>query len=200
MREPGAGGSPRRRARVRGGAPPPHPQVVIVRPAPAAPPPAETRMVGGVVSDAGHAPIAGATVTVHGTSLQAVTGADGSFALPGVPLGEVTLDVTAPNQPPTSVAVPGDKAVVAITAAASAEPAAPGKRKLTGKVVDPSTKEPIAAAQVQVVGTDAVVFTGPDGAFELDNLPAGPIKLDISAPEHENRLLEVPAGQATVDV
>jgi TonB-linked SusC/RagA family outer membrane protein len=200
MIEIGASGFTPKQVPVLGAATPLQLQVVIVRLAPAAPPPAETRMVGGVVSDAGHAPIAGATVTVHGTSLQAVTGADGSFALPGVPLGEVTLDVTAPNQPPTSVAVPGDKPIVAITAGASAAPAEPAKRKLTGKVVEPASKEPIAAAQVQVVGTDAVVFTGPDGAFELDNLPAGPIKLDITAPEHESHLLEVPAGQATIDV
>ncbi|HEX3481867.1 MAG TPA: carboxypeptidase regulatory-like domain-containing protein [Kofleriaceae bacterium] len=200
MVEIGADGFTAKQVPVLGAATPLQLQVVIVRPAAAAPPPAETRMVGGVVSDAGHAPLASATVTVHGTSIQAVTGADGSFALPGVPLGEITLDVTAPNQPPTSVTVPGDKPVVAITAGASAAPAAPVKRKLTGKVVDPSNKEPIVAAQVQVAGTDAVVFTGPDGAFELDNLPDGPLKLDVSAPEHENRLLEVPVGQSTVDV
>src|SRR5262249_13461505 len=77
-------------------------QVVLVKPAPAAPPPIETRMVGGVVSDGAHAPIAGATVRVHGTQIQGITAADGSFSLPGVALGEVTLDVEAPNQPPTS--------------------------------------------------------------------------------------------------
>ncbi|HEX8107012.1 MAG TPA: carboxypeptidase regulatory-like domain-containing protein [Kofleriaceae bacterium] len=185
---------------VLGAATPLQLQVVIVRPAPAAPPPVETRRLGGVVGDAGHAPIAGATVTVHGTSIQAVTAADGSFALPGAPLGEVTLDVAAPNQPPTSVAVPGDKPIVAITAGASAQPAAPARRKITGKVIEPATKEPIAAAQVEVVGTDAVVFTGADGTFELDNLPPGPVKLDITAPEHESHVLEVGPDQSTVDV
>jgi TonB-linked SusC/RagA family outer membrane protein len=185
---------------VLGAATPLQLQVVIVKPATAAPPPAETRLVGGVVSDAGHAPIAGATVTVHGTSIQGVTGADGSFALPGVPLGEVTLDVAAPNQPPTSVTVPGDKPVVAITAGASSQPAAPTTRTIKGRVIDPVSKDPIAAVQIQVVGTGTVVFSEADGSFTVDNLPAGPVKLDISAPEHENRLLEVPPGQATVDV
>ncbi len=185
---------------VLGAATPLQLQVVIVRPAPAAPAPTETRMVGGVVSDAGHAPIAGATVTVHGTSIQAVTAADGSFALPGVPLGEVTLDVTAPNQPPTSVTVPGDKPVVAITAGGSAQPGAPTTRTIKGKVVDPTTKEPIVAAQIEAAGTGAVVFTDADGSFTIENLPLGPIKLDVTAPEHESHLLEVPAGQTTVEV
>ncbi|HEX3764655.1 MAG TPA: carboxypeptidase regulatory-like domain-containing protein [Kofleriaceae bacterium] len=175
-------------------------QVVIVRPAPAEPAPAETRLVGGVVSDPAHAPVAGATVTVHGTSLQVVTGADGSFALPGVSLGEVTLDVTAPNQPATTIAVPADKPVVAVTMGASAQAAAPTTRTIKGKVIDPTTKEPIPAAQIEAAGTGAVVFSDADGSFILENLPIGPVKLDISAPEHESHLLEVPAGQTTVDV
>ncbi len=185
---------------VLGAATPLQLQVVIVRPAPAAPPPAETRLVGGVVSDAGHAPIAGATVTVHGTSIQAVTAADGSFALPGVPLGEVTLDVAAPNQPPTSVTVPGDKPVVAITAGASTQAAAPTTRTIKGKVVDPTTKEPIVAAQIEAAGTGAVVFTDADGSFTIDNLPLGPVKLEITAPEHESHVLEVGPDRSTVDV
>src|SRR5215510_16459641 len=90
-------------------------QVVLVRPAPVVPPPVETRVVGGVVSDAAHAPIAGATVRVHGTQIQGITGNDGSFALPGVAIGEVTLDIEAANQPAVSVAVPADKPVVTVT-------------------------------------------------------------------------------------
>jgi TonB-linked SusC/RagA family outer membrane protein len=200
MVEISADGFTAKQVPVLGAATPLQLQVVIVKPAPAAPPAAETRMVGGVVSDAGHAPIAGATVTVHGTSIQAVTGADGSFALPGVPLGDVTLDVTPPNQPPTSVTVPGDRSVVAITAGASSQPAAPTTRTITGKVIDPASKEPIVAAQIAVAGTGTVVFSDADGSFTIDNLPPGPVKLDISAPEHESHLLEVPADQATIDV
>jgi TonB-linked SusC/RagA family outer membrane protein len=195
-----ADGFTARQVPVLGAATPLHLQVVIVKPAPAAPPPAETRMIGGVVSDAGHAPIAGATVTVHGTSIQVVTAADGSFALPGAPLGEVTLDVTAPNQPATSVAVPGDKPVVVITAGASTQGAAPTTRTIKGRVVDPTTKEPIVAAQIEAAGTGAVVFSDADGTFTIDNLPTGPVKLDVSAPEHESHLLEVAPGQTTVEV
>ncbi|HET7502163.1 MAG TPA: SusC/RagA family TonB-linked outer membrane protein [Kofleriaceae bacterium] len=177
--------------------------VVLAKPAPAppAPPPAaETRMIGGVVSDASHAPIANATVRVHGTTIQTVTAADGSFTLPGVAVTEVTLDVEAPNQPPTSVTLPADKAAVAITVGAASTPAAPTTRTIRGKVTDPSTGEPIVAAQIQVAGTGAVVFSEADGTFKLEGLPPGPAKLDISAPEHESHLLEVPADKDSIDI
>src|SRR5690242_8750712 len=174
-------------------------QVVIVKPVAKAPPPSETRMIGGVVSDAGHAPLAGATVTVHGTQIQTVTAADGSFSLPGVALGEVTLDVQAQGQPATTVTVPSDKAAVAVTVG-GAEKATPAKRKITGHVVDPTSKEPIVGATIQVGNTGATVFTEADGKFELDNLPPGPVKLDVTAPEHESHLLEVPVDTDTVEV
>jgi TonB-linked SusC/RagA family outer membrane protein len=194
-----AGGFTARQVPVLGAATPLQLQIVIVKPAPAAPPPAETRMVGGVVSDAARAPVAGATVRVHGTSIETVTGADGAFSLPGVALGEVVLDVEAANQPATTATVPADRAAVAVTMG-TPRPAAPTTRAIRGRVVEPSTKEPIAAAQIQVAGSDAVAFTEADGSFVLENLPAGPVKLDISAPGHETHLTEVPAGQDTIDV
>ncbi|HEX3762728.1 MAG TPA: SusC/RagA family TonB-linked outer membrane protein [Kofleriaceae bacterium] len=173
-------------------------QIVLVRPAPAAPPPTETRMIGGVVSDAAHAPIAGATVRVHGTQIQGITAADGSFTLPGVALGDVTLDVEAPNQPPASVVVPTDKAAVAVTVGTAAAPPPPQTRTVHGKVTEVSG-EPLAAAQVQVAGIpEATVFTETDGTFVFENLPAGKITLDVTAPEHESHVLEVPASKDTV--
>jgi TonB-linked SusC/RagA family outer membrane protein len=173
-------------------------QVVIVKPPTAAPPAEQTRMVGGVVTDATRAPVANATVTVAGTQIQTVTAADGSFSLPGVALSEVAIDIAAPNQPATRVTVPADRAAVAVTMGTAA--AVPTTRTVKGKIVDPTSKEPVAAAQIQVVGTGTVVFTDADGTYTLDNLPAGPVKLDVSAPEHESHLIEVAADQTTADV
>ncbi len=175
-------------------------QVVLVRPTPAAPPPVETRMVGGVVSDAAHAPIAGATVRVHGTQIQTLTAADGSFTLPGGPLGEITIDVEAPSQPPTSVVIPADKAAVVVTVGAPATPAPPRTRSVRGKVTE-SSGEPLAAAQVQVAGIpDATVFTEADGTFVFENLPAGKITLDITAPEHETQVVDVAPDKDSVAI
>ena len=166
-----------------------------------APPVTETRMVGGIVSDQTHAPVANATVRVHGTQIQALTAADGTFSLPGVAVAEVVLDVEAPNQPPTTITVAADKGTVAIAVGAPvAAPVVPTTRAIRGKILDPETKEPIAAAQVQVAGTEIVVFTEADGTFVLENLPLGAVKLDVSAPEHESHLLEVAAGQDNIDV
>ncbi|HSS03038.1 MAG TPA: carboxypeptidase regulatory-like domain-containing protein, partial [Kofleriaceae bacterium] len=173
--------------------------VVIVKPAPAAPPPSETRMVGGIVLDSARAPVAGATVRVRGTAIQTVTGADGSFTLPGVAVAEVALDIEAAGQPATSTAVPADKAAVAVTIGASA-PAAPVARTIKGKITDPVSNEPIVAAQVQVVGSSTVVFTEADGSFTIENAPPGSVKLDISAPERESHIVDVTPDQATVTV
>ncbi len=177
-------------------------QITVTKPAPVIPPPVETRMVGGVVSDASRAPIAGATVRVHGTQIQVITNADGSFTLPGVAVGEVTLDIEAANQPPVSVPVPADRAAVVVTvgAPAAATPAPTATRTIRGKVVETSG-EPIAAAQVQIAGIPgAVVFTEADGTFVFENVPARAVSLDVTAAEHEDHVIDVPLGQEAVSV
>lgn len=173
-------------------------QLTLLKPAPVV---VETRVVGGIVSDATRAPIGGATVRVHGTQIQALTAADGTFTLPGVATSEVVLDIEAPGQPATTLTVPTDKATVSVTIGqVAAAPVAPTTRTITGKVVDPTSNEPIVAAQVQVAGTETIVFTDDKGAFTIPDVPAGPVKLDISAPEHETHLIDVPVGTDTVSV
>ncbi len=58
--------------------------------------PGQTEVSGVLVDDNGEA-IAGATVTVQGTSIQVVTDADGSFSLTGAPAGSLVLIVNAPD-------------------------------------------------------------------------------------------------------
>jgi TonB-linked SusC/RagA family outer membrane protein len=173
--------------------------LTMVKPAP--PPPVETRMVGGVVSGPSHAPLAGATVRVRGTTIQTLTGPDGTFTLPGVAVAEVVLDVEAPNQPPATVTLPADKAAVAVTMGeAKPVPAAPTSRTIRGKVVDPASQEPIVGAQIQVVGTGLLAFSEADGTFVIEGVTLGSVQLDIGAPEHESHILDVPADKATIDV
>jgi len=175
-------------------------QLTLAKPAAPTVAPIETRMVGGVVSDPSHAPLAGATVRVHGTQIQTLTAADGSFTLPGVATGEVVLDVEAPNQPPTTATVPADKAALAIVVGAAPAAAAATTRSIHGKVTDLTSGEPIVAAQVQVTGTNILVFSDETGAFAIDGAPLGPIRLEISAPERQSQVLNVPADQATVTI
>ncbi len=58
--------------------------------------PGRSEVSGVLVDDSGQA-LAGATVTLQGTSIQVVTNADGSFTLTNAPAGSLTLVVSAPN-------------------------------------------------------------------------------------------------------
>lgn len=176
-------------------------QVVIVKPAAAAPPAPTTRVLGGLVTDAGHLPIAGATVRVQGTTIQTVTGADGTFQLSGVAIADVTLEVEAQNQSLGTTVVAADKLAVLLTVGTAAPtPVAPTTRTIRGKVLDPSSGEPVAAAEVTVVGTSTVVFTEADGAFVLENLPIAPVKLSVTGPGYETRSIDLAVGQDAPNV
>ena len=83
------------------------PQPERSRPVVAAPPPVVAApavgSIRGVVRDAGsNEPLAGALVTVPGTSFSAVTDAAGAFVIADVPPGTVSLAVTAADRPPAS--------------------------------------------------------------------------------------------------
>lgn len=169
-------------------------QVTVVRPPP--PAPAATRTIGGVITDAARAPVAGATVRVRGTELVATTAADGTFTIAGVAAGEATLDVEVAGQAPVNLAVAADRAtvVVAVGVAGPIAPPPPVARTVRGKVVDPVSGEGIAAAQITVKSTGAVIFTEADGSFVIENAPAGKLVLDLEGPEREPRQFEVVDG------
>ena len=67
----------------------------------------EASTIGGTVVDAylDTVGVPGATVTVEGTSLEALTDDDGRFTLVRVPVGPVTLLTTAPDHAPSRVAL-----------------------------------------------------------------------------------------------
>jgi TonB-dependent starch-binding outer membrane protein SusC len=175
-------------------------QLVLVRPA--APLPPETRAVAGVVTDGNRNPLPGVVVKVQGTELSAVTAADGTFAIPGVAKADVVLELAAPGQPATTLNVAADKsAVVAqIGQATQGGPLPPATRTVRGKVVDPVTGAPVTAAQVTVKATGQVIFTEADGSFVVENVAPGALILEIEAPEHETRILDVPETQTTLNV
>ncbi len=176
-------------------------QVVLVKPQVA--PPA-TRTIAGVVTDGNRQPLAGARVTVKGTQLTATTAADGTFSITGVAEGEQTIDVEAANQPPASFAVAADKTAVAIVVGQAPtqpeQPPAPETRRVLGRVIDPSSKEPVAGAQVSVPANGAVLFTEVDGTFVIENAPAGEFEINVQAGGRETRDIQVAAGRTSIDV
>ncbi len=175
-------------------------QVVLARPAATPPPPSRT--IAGIVVGANGTPLAGATVTIRGTTTSVTTAADGTFAIPNVAAGELALDVTAAGQPPASVAVAADRnaVVIAVGAPAQETPPAPTTRTVTGRVVDPVSNEPVAGAQVDVKARGETLFTEADGSFKVENVPEGSLVLEVSGPERQTRIVEVPAGQTTISV
>src|SRR5262245_56187765 len=52
---------------------------------------AQRRVTGRVTEEGSQAPVASATVSVQGTTLFAITGADGNFAISNVPAGAQTI-------------------------------------------------------------------------------------------------------------
>ena len=51
---------------------------------------------------------------------------------------------------------------------------------IAGKVTDASTKGPLIGATVQIEGTTMGAATGPDGTFNIANVPAGTHRLRVS--------------------
>jgi outer membrane protein OmpA-like peptidoglycan-associated protein len=77
---------------------------------------------------------------------------------------------------------------------------APREGFVTGKVMNASATEPIPGAVVSVIGQNrARVATDVDGSFATKGLPAGPVKLEVSAPNFEAQVIEarVIVGQTT---
>ncbi len=120
-------------------------------------------------------PIAGATVTVKGTTLSATTGGDGSYVITNVPVGPQTVDATAANFAPdqATVNIIGDQTVfedfflVPLTGT------------ITGTVRNSVGSAPIASATVTAAGISTT--SSGTGSFTLSNVPAGPQTLSATA-------------------
>jgi glucose/arabinose dehydrogenase/PKD repeat protein len=74
-------------------------------PPPPPPPPAPAVVQGTVTSSAGGTPIAGATVTVSGTSLSTTTATNGTYSFPDVPAGSRTINAQKSGFLPGSTTV-----------------------------------------------------------------------------------------------
>src|SRR6185503_2215245 len=103
-----------------------------------------------------------------------------------------------------TLTVAADKAAVSIMVGqpepgGEVTPPVPVTRKVLGRVTDPSSGEPIVAAQIMVPATGQVIFTEADGTYAIENAPAGSFEIEVSAGEHETRTLQVPPNQTTFD-
>ena len=154
--------------------------------------------------------VAGVRVNVFGEAdnAEGETGADGSFRLGNLSPGSMMLNATKEDefiQQFRPVTAPATDLLIEIP---------PGGR-IAGRVVDKNTKQPVTAFDAGVStprGGGGMVFMGPsqsrpftvdDGAFVLDNVPAGTTSLVVTAPGYT--IARVPnvtveEGKATAEI
>lgn len=150
--------------------------------------------VRGTITNAttGHV-IAGATVSVAGTNLVALTGDDGTYELNDVPAGARTLTAAADGfssmQAPVTVTagqvLVRDFALQPLTGT------------IRGFVIDVVTFQGIAGASVTLKGTNISTVSGSDGSYTLSNVPPGAQTITASAPNYstEEEIVVVVAEQ-----
>jgi hypothetical protein len=143
--------------------PAPQPAAPAAQPAAVTPTPAPTQpatlvpavaTVRGAVRDAGGRPLAGAQISVRGTTLSAVTDASGGFEIRGVPEGAVVLQASATGYTATSRevrAVAGSTVTTELNLRAPPTSAEPDRELAAGGWA-PSDRADAAAALGGILG------------------------------------------------
>ncbi|SDL08256.1 parallel beta-helix repeat (two copies) [Nonomuraea maritima] len=132
---------------------------------------AKGEAVIGVVRTPSGAPVAGATVTVAGST--ATTGADGRYAVKDVRFGRAT--VTAVKDGYTTATATAQVSFGNVTRADLTMTPDSTAGSVTGRVLDQAAR-PLSGATVTVLDGArplAAATSGPDGAFTVDGVPMG---------------------------
>ncbi|MEM0964435.1 MAG: TonB family protein, partial [Bacteroidota bacterium] len=73
-------------------------------------------------------------------------------------------------------------------------------RTVEGLVLDADSRSPIAGISVAVTGTTVGAATGPDGRYQLNDVPAGDQRLRVSGPGYTMRVVALAADQTSLDI
>ncbi|MDQ6800051.1 MAG: carboxypeptidase-like regulatory domain-containing protein [Acidobacteriota bacterium] len=140
-------------------------------------------VISGRVAYSDGTPVAGATVSTRPFTSAGRSDDKGTFTLRNVVAGKVMLVAMTSEQQlqssPTEVSAPARNVVITIPAPARVE----------GRVTDKETGQPITDFQVAFAWRDSrggsfgrpIPFHNDDGSFVLDNLGAGPLRLQVAA-------------------
>lgn len=130
-------------------------------------------IVSGRVTDANGQPVAGAEVSIDRTTLVAVTGADGSYAIDYVEPGTYSMAVAKPGYSSVSTQHPVDVASRQNTNVNFTMPALPSAT-LSGTIADNYAK-PIEGATVRISaeGLGYEALTDARGAYTITGIPVG---------------------------
>jgi Carboxypeptidase regulatory-like domain len=144
--------------------------------------PVTTGTVRGTVRNAStNQPVAGATVTIVGTSISVTTASDGTYTLNNVPSGAQTLRVSANGftSRDTSISVTAGQTLtqdVLLTMSGGT-----GTGTVRGVVRNAQNANLIGGATISIVGTSISTTSASDGSFTLNNVPAGAQTLRAAA-------------------
>jgi len=56
----------------------------------------------------------------------------------------------------------------------------PATGRIVGRIFNPATKEYVRNAEIAVQGTNLVAYSGPDGSYQLSNVPAGEVTVSVT--------------------
>jgi hypothetical protein len=135
-----------------------------------------TVLSGTVTSSFNQKPIAGADVQLEGTELTQKTDPEGRFRFEDVVAGPAVVKVMADGYQPASEergTNSDEETVIPFKLRGSAS--------LIGQVIADETDQPIAKAEVTIVGEDQKLMTDDQGKFSQMDWPARPIRLKVTA-------------------
>ncbi|HYO72427.1 MAG TPA: carboxypeptidase regulatory-like domain-containing protein, partial [Archangium sp.] len=120
--------------------------------------------------------------------------AQGHYALAGVPAGSYVVQVAAHGYAPAEASVEVPRGA---TGTVTADLSLGRGAKMTGRVVEEGTNQPLERARVSVegMGTESALsvrydaLTDARGDFTLEGLPTGQMSLYVSAEGHHSRII-----------
>lgn len=141
-------------------------------------------LAGRVVRALDGQALAGATVGVEGTELEAVSEEDGFYELKGVPDGTQRLAIAAPGYEPAALPLE----VAAHQTTAVDDVSLRGAGRVMGKVVRTASpqNQPVSGAAIALDEYGLKAESEPDGHFAIENLPPGEVHLAVTAKGFRN--------------
>ena len=154
---------------------------------------------GKVADAADGTPLGRAVLSLGGMTRNTAT--DGTFALQNLSPGAFSLGIAAPGYQPVTLSGTmtlgvNDAGTIRLARVASS-------RKLSGLVVDALTQQPVAGAQLSLVGVPGSATTGADGRYSFDAVAGSSVNLTVVAQGYvtQSVALSFPQpGDATFDL
>jgi hypothetical protein len=139
--------------------------------------------ISGSVKDAASNPVGGVSIATIPASTTAMSAADGTFSLVGVPIGVYAVSGTKPGYDPATLATVNVAAGATTNISLALQIASDVPGTITGTVKNSLIAATgLAGVKVSVEGTAVSATTDAAGVFTLTNVPPGPVFVSATAP------------------